>query len=159
MSQLLPCFLSSACQIPAEFLLLLFLAPSFSSLCHLLNQTPELVPKSPQLHRLPFCSPEERSGNPPTQSQDTLGAKLIGKPWGSQGHDVGAAPLFCVYSPTPPSKWDLSPHMILKTVFRIEIGGRGLEEMGEAKHLPFKPLPGRWAVPRNGRGGQSPADR
>lgn len=49
-SQLLPCFLSSACQIPAEFLLRLFLAPSFSSLCHLLNQTPELVPKSPQLH-------------------------------------------------------------------------------------------------------------
>lgn len=30
-SQLLLCFLSSACQIPARFLVLLFLAPSFSS--------------------------------------------------------------------------------------------------------------------------------
>ena len=37
-SQLLPCFLSSACQIPARFLLPLFLAPSFSSLCYLLNK-------------------------------------------------------------------------------------------------------------------------
>lgn len=61
-SQLLPCFLSSACQIPAKFLLLLSLAPSFSSLSYLPNQTPELVSKSPQLNRLTLCSPEELSG-------------------------------------------------------------------------------------------------
>lgn len=61
-SQLLPCFLGPACQIPAKFLLLLFLAPSFSSLCYLLTQTPQLVSKSPQLNTLPLCSPGELSG-------------------------------------------------------------------------------------------------
>lgn len=101
-SQLLPCFLPSACQIPARFLLLLFLAPSFSSLCHLLSQTPELASRSPQLNRLPFCSPEEPSGNILAQSQDTLGSKLTRKPWGSQGHDLGAAPSLLCLIPTSP---------------------------------------------------------
>ena len=100
-SQLLLCFLSWACQIPAKFLLLLVLAPSFSSFCHLLNQTPELVPKSPQLHRLPLCSSEEQSGNLLIQSQDTLGIKLTGEPWGSQGHDLGVPPSLLYLIPTP----------------------------------------------------------
>lgn len=55
-SQLLPCFLSSAQQIPAKFHLPLFLAPSSSSPCHLLNQALNLSQKSSRLHRLPFIS-------------------------------------------------------------------------------------------------------
>lgn len=159
MSQLLPCFLGSACQIPAKFLLLLFLAPSFSSLCYLLSQTPKLVSKSPQLNTLPFCSPGELSRNLLTQSQGQLGL-VVKKAWGSRGRDLGAAPSFFPLFLNPtliPASGVSRCTRSSCTVCRRTWGG--LDEVGLTKHPPFQLLlRGRGLLGGRGRRGQSRAE-
>lgn len=141
MSQSLPCFLSWACQIPAKFLLLLFLA---SPLTLLSLPPPESNSSTclrvPSAQQTAFLFPRGALREP---SDTEPGTRLTGKPWASQGHDPGAAPsLFSLAPPSPVSGVSV-PHPRSSGELGEGVRRCGRQNTCQSSHCEEGVLPGR----------------